>query len=259
MTKDSTAIVPITQRFAALSSPAGISQALAANFSGPNERLSLLDLERIKIPAGGGPAFTIVSPGGETDAVKEITGIIVAWTSQRLWWAGSMEDGGGKQPPSCVSTDLVIGIGDNGTGAIGRHDCATCPRSQWGSSRKGGKGQDCKQVAIIAMLRQGREKSVFPSVLIAPPTSLQGWRKYRVGLTTRSLPFFGLETQIAIETAKNDGGTSYSRAIFRPGRALDEKEVEAVAAYTKQVQMMMGSLAAHEAAADDSAESSESN
>lgn len=248
----STAIVPVNARFSALKpaepGSASLAEILAANFSGPGDvGISPLDLERIKVPGGGGPAFTIKDPDGSQDAAKEVRGIIVGHTMQRAWWLPSENGETSNSPPSCSSRDMLTGHGDNGSGKLGAHDCATCPQAAWGSSAKGGKGQACKQMALVLMLREGREDRLFPSLLIAPPTSLRGWQQYRIALSNRQLAFFGAETILGLVDDRNKAGTKYARVTFRMGRVLDAAEVRSVLAYSKSVQALISQLRAGEA------------
>ena len=83
-------------------------------------------LDRVKLPAGGGTAFELPSDDGEgTDMVKEIRGVIVyshpAYAYYRDKYAG------GNNPPDCGSFDGVIGCGNPGG------ECVRCPYNQFGS------------------------------------------------------------------------------------------------------------------------------
>src|ERR1039458_2016894 len=71
------------------------------------------DLERIKIPAGGGTAWTIQGLDGE-EMVKELSGIILAWRDTRAYWSVPMEESDGNMPPDCFSLDARTGEGEPG-------------------------------------------------------------------------------------------------------------------------------------------------
>ena len=50
--------------------------------------LTVFDLDRIKIPTGGGTMWTVPTLEGDT-ASKDVTGIVVAWREPRAFWRES--------------------------------------------------------------------------------------------------------------------------------------------------------------------------
>ena len=72
--------------------------------------LSSSDFERIKVPSGGGTAWSVQGLDGE-EMLKELSGIIIAWRDTRAYWSMSMEEAEGTMPPDCYSMDARTGTG----------------------------------------------------------------------------------------------------------------------------------------------------
>lgn len=206
--------------YPALSSdPAKALAVLRENMGG--EKLTEFDLERIKVPSGGGNFWEVPSIDGPTPQ-KTIEGIVVLTKNVRAYWPLALEEGGGNDPPQCTSADSVIGVGDPG-GA-----CETCPYSQFGSARDG-RGQACKQMRQLFILT---ESGVLPLVLTLPPTSLANARKYFMRLASaQGRYYWETLTKVSLEEATNAGGQKFSRATFAVGDPLNEADAAAVAAY----------------------------
>src|SRR5437870_11732516 len=100
-----------------------IRDAVEANLG--DGRMNVNDLERIKIPAGGGTAWTLQGLDGE-EIVKELSGIVVAWRDTRGYWSVPMEQSDGNSVPDCYSLDARTGIGQP------RGECQACAVSKLG-------------------------------------------------------------------------------------------------------------------------------
>ena len=114
--------------------------ALGADFAGLD-----FQLDRVKLPAGGGTAFEVPADDGEgTDMVKELRGVILfnhpAYAMYRDKYAG------GNAAPDCSSFDGITGCGNPG-GA-----CADCPYNKFGSGD--GKSKLCKNKRLLYILRE---------------------------------------------------------------------------------------------------------
>lgn len=199
------------------------TQALAVlreNMGG--ERLTEFDLDRVKMPAGGGK-FWEVPTLGDVESAKEIEGVVVITKNVRAYWPFGIDEGSGNEPPQCASADAIIGIGDPGG------DCETCPFAQFGSSTKeGSKGQACKQMRQLFVLSP---RSVLPLVLTLPPTSLAGARRYFMRLASHSgIYYWATTTKIGLEQADGPAG-KYSVATFSQGTPLTDADALAVTTY----------------------------
>jgi hypothetical protein len=162
------------------------------------------DFDRIKIPSGGALSFNVTTLAGET-AEKTITGVIVIHRDARAYWKKSLDEGGGSQPPDCHSDDGLAGIGEPGG------DCSKCPLARFGSDAKQGRGQACKSIRQLFLLRGD---SLLPVVLALPPTSLKAARQYMLRLAGQGVPYWAVATKIGLESAQNAGGIKYAKATF---------------------------------------------
>lgn len=177
------------------------------------------DLDKIKVPAGGGSSWEVPTLKGP-EPVKVLEGIILHFKDVRAYWKSKDTN---NAPPDCSSPDSLIGIGAPGG------PCHKCPLAQFGSAldQKGqaAKGQACKQMRLLLFLRQ---ETMLPMLVSLPPTSIQHAKKYFLRLVSNGYPFYGVTTQLRLEQAKNAGGTAYSVATLDMGRALEPEELQKV-------------------------------
>lgn len=188
-----------------------------------------VQFDRVKIPSGGGVAFEVPGDDPESpDIVKELCGIIVDHYPINAWW--EKEYDGSKNPPDCSSLDGRVGI-DKATGE--KIMCASCPKNQWGSNRRGGNGKDCKNMRRIYLMQ---EDSPFPLLLALPPTSLQNFSDYIskrvVGKGRRS---YGVVTKITLKKDTNTDGIVYSKAVPVVGAILNNALRDKMAEYAASI------------------------
>ena len=211
--------------------PAAI-EALRANLEG--EALSPMDLDRVVMPAGGGVTWCIPTLEGD-ETTQEIIGVIVGVQNCRAYWAGDFAGGG--DPPDCVSEDNVTGVGEPGG------VCKFCPMAEFGSDSRG-KGQACKQIKRLFMLRPG---SMLPLVVTLPPTSIRPATRYLLRLAGVGLKYQAAVTRITLEKTKNSEGIAYSTAVFALAGKLDPGQSQVMEDYAKS----MGSLLHRPVTSDD--------
>jgi hypothetical protein len=193
-------------------------QLIHTNLAG--RHLTANDLDRIRIPAGGGLHWSIQGLY-EDESVKELNGVVIYRTTPRAYWPEKF--GGVGVPPECTSPDGV-----NGTFG----PCATCKYGQWGSAvnAKGepAKGQACKQMEhVFAYLPEG----YLPSLIVLPPTSILPFEKYCNRLTSHGLLLHSVLTRFELEAVKNADGITYSR--LRPSLFGKLSEEQATAIYQR--------------------------
>ena len=205
-----------------------IKDAVTANIG--DSGMTVWDLERIKIPAGGGTAWTLQGLDGE-EMAKELTGIIVAWRDTRAYWSVPMEQSDGNMPPDCYSLDARTGTGKPGG------DCHKCPFAQFGSDPRGG-GQACKLVRQLFFIR---EDNLLPEIVNLPPSSVKPARQYFMRLASKAVPCYSLITKIALEKTKNAQGIVYSRATFTSGGRLTAEQAARVKEYSAMLQPFLES------------------
>ena len=210
MTKNTeTAVMTIEQRFPlAVDSPES-AELMRANL-GDGGSIGTFDLQRIRMPAGGGLAFNLEDFASEE--AREVEAVILGWRDGRTYWAASYEDSGGGTPPDCSSTDGIEGRGNPG-GA-----CASCRFNQWGSATKG-SGKACRESRPILLAMPGQ---LLPALLVVPPSSLKKLRNYMLGLTSARRPYWSVLTRLSLEADKSATGIKYSKMKFALAQGLDE-------------------------------------
>lgn len=176
-------------------------------------------LYRAKIPSGGAKSFEIVTGNDDTDtSVQKLVGVVIH--SQKC--NARFDEGSRGLPPVCASPDGVIGI----EGGV-EHVCADCPFNRFGTAKNGtGTGKACKNMIRLYMMVEG---SPIPIVLSLPPTSIEGWRNYRLGvLGPRQLKPYEVVTELSLTVKSNRAGDQY--AIVKPrliGRLSDADKANA--------------------------------
>jgi hypothetical protein len=205
-----------------------IRDAVAANLG--DNMPSAGDFERIKIPAGGGTAWTIQTLDGE-EMIKDLAGIIVAWRDTRAYWSVPMEESDGNMPPDCYSLDARTGTGKPGG------DCHKCPFAQFGSGAKG-EGQACKLVRQLFFVR---EDNLLPEIVSLPPSSIKPARQYFMRLASKAVPCYSLITKIGLEKTKNAQGIVYSKAMFTSGGRLTAEQAACIKEYAAMIKPFLES------------------
>lgn len=216
-----------------------LNAIIGANL-GADTELSSSDLDRIRVPAGGGTTWSVPTLDGEQDT-KNFDGVIVAWKDQRAYWEESFS--GGSSPPDCASDDCMVGTGKPGG------SCKECPFSQFesatGDDGKPRPGQACKQVRLMAIIQQD---DLVPLLLAAPPTSLGNLRKYFLRLSSRATPYYGVVTRFTLEKARSSGGIEYSQVSASAQGRLTNKELKKMEGYAQVIGKSLERRSAHDGA-----------
>jgi hypothetical protein len=199
-----------------------IREAMEANVG--DGGLTAGDFDRIKVPAGGGTAWTIQGLDGE-EILKEVAGIVVAWRDTRAYWSVPMEQSEGNMPPDCYSLDARTGTGKPGG------DCHKCPLAQFGSDA-GGPGQACKLVRQLFLIR---EENLLPETVNLPPSSIKPARQYFLRLASKGVPCYSVITRIGLEKTRNAQGIVYSRATFASGGRLTPEQARRAKEYAAMI------------------------
>ena len=209
----------ITKTEAVAVAPFALSEmrAIYTEILAAQEEVGGTILYRAKIPSGGAKAFEIVTGNDDTDtSVQKLVGVVIH--SQKCN-ARFDEDTRGL-PPVCASSDGVIGL----EGDV-EHVCADCPFNRFKTAKKG-TGKACKNMIRLYMMVEG---SPIPIVVSLPPTSIEGWRNYRLGvLGPRQLKPYEVVTELSLTAETNRAGDRYS--VVRPkliGRLSDADKANA--------------------------------
>lgn len=206
-------------------------------------QLAVSDLTKIVIPGGGATVWQMPNPvGGKPANVEEIQCVIVAFKDQKAFWKESIDDSGGGTPPDCRSVDMVHGIGDPGGFCNGGTDAQPepCPFNEFKSANEGeGEGKACKDLRFLFILEG---KSRIPKLLIIPPTSLKGMRRYFLDLAGQEIPFYGVITSLTLVTDKNKKGIKYSRVEASAIADLSEDELKISKEFKTMIDPMIGNM-----------------
>jgi len=235
-----------SSKFPVLHSQGGegsIAQIIEDNFG--DDGFSPADLDRLKVPSGGGQAWDIP----DEDPQRFVDGIIIHRQPTRsFWFAGRGEGGQEDTPPDCWSGDAKVGNGVFGPGSTSNPTgaCDTCPMNVFGSSDRGsGNGKACKEQMQIFMLQEG---SILPVQVSLPPTSLKGFRKYMTRLASKGKSYYAVVTRLGLEKVKG-GGQEYS--VVEPSKVaeLDPTEAQAARAFGDTIKSYLEQAAAARASA----------
>lgn len=170
--------------------------------------LSAADLTRIKLPTGGSMFWAIPTPEGDIP-LKSFDGVILDYRDTRAWWEKELGNGGGGAPPDCSSEDAEHGNGRYGIASDENPSgkCTSCPMSQWGTKGNGGRGQACRSVRQVFLLR---DAELMPTLLALPPSSQRPFRKYILGLASTGISPYEVVTTFELAKATNKGGIDYA-------------------------------------------------
>lgn len=135
------------------------------------------------------------------------------------------ESGAKSQPPTCSSPDAAVGLGTPGG------ECQKCPLARFGSDQKTGRGQACKQVKQLFIIRG---KALLPELIALPPTSLKSAKQYLLKLASQGIPYYTVVTRFALQKTES-GGNTYSKAVLSFVRQLSSDEATGAATYREMI------------------------
>jgi hypothetical protein len=183
-----------------------------------NQPLSHALFDVVKSPSGGTTAFTV--PGLSGDEIeKEITGIILSYTTPRAYW--DTPDPVEGTPPVCYSRDSMVS-----------HEgkpCNQCVYNDFGT-KNGGETQAkaCKESVEIFLLRPD---NILPLIVRVPVSSKMLFLKYTTRLVSNLTPICGVVTKITLEKATNRTGQPYATYNFEAVKTLTPEETASVRAF----------------------------
>lgn len=176
-----------------------------------NQPLSLSLFDMVKSPSGGATVFAVPGLSGE-DAEKELTGIILDYTTPRAYWDTPEPIEG--EPPVCFSPDSLVS-----------HDgkpCSHCPYNDFGSNvKEDSNAKACKESVLIFLLRPG---SILPLIVRVPVTSKLIFQRYMTRLISKMIPLSSVVTRITLEKATSKGGKPYALYNFEAVSSLTSEE-----------------------------------
>lgn len=171
--------------------------------------LSFQLFDIVKSPSGGSTVFSVPGLTGD-EATKELTGIILDYSTPRAYW--DTPDPVEGTPPTCFSDDSIIS-----------HDgkaCATCPFNDFGSRDGDSNAKACKESVTLFLLRPD---NIMPIIVRVPVSSKLRFQCYVTRLVGRMLPLSSVITRITLEKTTNRTGQPYSLFNFE---AIEELSPE---------------------------------
>jgi hypothetical protein len=182
-----------------------------------NQPLSLALFDIVKSPSGGATVFAVPGLAGE-EAEKELSGIILDYTTPRAYWETPEPIEG--EPPVCFSRDSLVS-----------HEgkpCSRCPFNDFGSKDGDSNAKACKESVLIFLLRPG---NIMPTVVRVPVTSKLIFQRYMTRLIGRMIPLNGVVTKITLEKATSKQGKPYALYSFEAVSMLSHEETLAAKAF----------------------------
>ena len=180
--------------------------------------LDLFDV--VKSPSGGATVFSVPGIAGD-EAEKELTGIILDYTTPRAYW--DTPDPVEGTPPVCLSQNSIIS-----------HDgraCAHCPNNDYGSKDGETNAKACKESVLLFLLRPD---NIIPLLVRIPVTSKPRFLKYATRLLSTLTPISSVVTKITLEKATNKTGKPYALFNFEAVGTLSHEEAAQAKAFGQQ-------------------------
>lgn len=248
----STELVPAQSYAAVQMSPEQLLETIKANVG--SQKLTEFDLDRVRIPAGGGKAWEVPSLEG-TEVTSDLQGVVVFWKDTRAYWKVPFDKGGGGTPPDCSSPDAQYAQGDPGVpvpkAENGLLICDACPNAQFGSDpREDSNAQACRLVRQLFLLTP---EDLLPIVVSLPPTSVGESKRYFLRLSRRGVPYYSVVSKIGLEQAQSNNNIKYSHATFSMAERLEGEQLSRITAYAEQMRPAFESIAVAAAAAEAAA------
>ena len=185
-----------------------------------NQPLSFQLFDTVKSPTGGATAFSVPGLAGD-NIVKELTGIILDFTTPRAYW--DTPDPVEGVPPICHSRDSVISF-------EGR-PCSQCTFNDYGSKNGDTSAKACKESVAIFLLRPD---NILPIIVRVPVTSKLKFLKYTTRLVGNLNPICGVVTRITLEKATSKAGQPYAMYNFEAIKTLTKEETANVRIFSQR-------------------------
>jgi len=189
---------------------------ISENLKGQPLSYSLFDT--IKSPSGGITSFSVPGVSGEV-MEKELTGIILDYTTPRSYWESPDPVEG--TPPACYSPDSL-------TSSDGKA-CSRCQFNDFGT-KNGGETQAkaCKESVQLFLLRPD---SIMPVIVRVPVSSKVIFQKYLTRLIGKMIPLSGVVTRITLDKATSKDGKPYAQYKFEAVSTLSPEETATAKAF----------------------------
>ena len=185
-----------------------------------SQPLSLDLFDVVKSPSGGSTVFSVPGLSGD-EAERELTGIVLDFTTPRAYW--DTPDPVEGTPPKCMSANSIIS-------ADGKA-CAHCVYNDFGSKDGDSNAKACKESVLLFLLRPD---NILPLLVRVPVTSKARFLKYTARLAGSLTPISGVVTKITLESATSKGGKPYALFRFEAVSKLSPDEAAKARSYARQ-------------------------
>ena len=213
-----TSLVPVESGYVALANNSALD---IINENLKNQPLSFQLFDMVKSPSGGATVFSVPGLTGD-EAEKELTGIILDYTTPRAYW--DTPDPVEGTPPICFSRDSITS-----------HEGKPCSRCEFNTpgSRNGGEtaAKACKESVAIFLLRPD---NIIPLIVRVPVTSKMLFLKYTTRLVGNLTPISGVVTKITLERATSKQGKPYALFNFEAVNTLSPEEAANAKAFAQK-------------------------
>lgn len=214
--KATAALAPVDSNYLALSGNA--IDIIRANLK--SQPLTMQFFDVVKSPSGGSTVFSVPGLAGD-EAEKELTGVILDYTTPRAYW--DTPDPVEGTPPVCYSPDSLL----SSDGKV----CAHCPYNTFGSKDGESNAKACKESVALFLLRPD---NIMPIIVRVPVTSKLIFQRYMARLIGKMMPLSGVVTRITLEKATSKGGKPYALYNFEAVSTLSPEEAAKAREYAGQ-------------------------
>ncbi len=209
-------LVPINSSYLALTNNA--LEIIQENLK--KQPLSFQIFDIVKSPSGGATVFSVPGLSGD-EAAKELTGIILNYTTPRAYW--DTPDPVEGTPPVCFSRDSI-------TSEDGKA-CVHCPFNTYGSKDGESNAKACKESVVLFLLRPD---NIMPLLVRVPVTSKLIFLRYMARLIGKMIPLSGVVTRITLDKATSKAGKPFALYNFEAVSILDPEESAQARAFGQQ-------------------------
>ena len=211
-----TSLIPTNSGYVALGSNA--LEIIKDNLK--NQPLSVQLFDIVKAPSGGSTVFSVPSISGD-EAEKELTGIILDYTTPRAYWDSTDPVEG--TPPVCLSHNSIM----SQDGKV----CAHCPYNDFGSRDGESNAKACKESVLLFLLRSD---NALPLLVRIPVSSKNRFLRYATRLLSTLTPINGVVTKITLDKTTNKSGKPYAVYNFEAISTLSQEDAAQARIFAKQ-------------------------
>lgn len=184
-----------------------------------NQPLSFQLFDVVKSPSGGSTVFSVPGLSGD-EAAKELTGIILDYTTPRAYW--ETPDPVEGTPPTCFSSNSIVS-----------HEgkpCGQCPFNDFGSKNGETNAKACKESVTLFLLRPD---NIMPIIVRVPVSSKARFQRYVTRLIGKMIPLSAVVTKITLAKTTSRTGQPYSLFNFEAISELSAEEAANTKAFAK--------------------------